>query len=288
MFSLTHYSTSIGWIISNARKCYIDLKTESSQVRILDVGAITSQAIEYAKKLFADLGRLVMLIIFSMIPVVNWITVGYMAKVIKETPSSDSPPKLEEYGTLLVEGLKISIAAGAYMLLPAILISLGAFSLFALSPFGPGIYPLRFLGAGLGTVLFIIGIVLAFLVAIILSMAIVHMVKTGSFGKAFAISEILSVIKKIGWRSYIAWLVVIVVCSFVVGLLAAIPAVGWIISLIISPVFGVFSSRSAALVCTSAETPSVSTVSVGKKFCISCGRELPEDSKFCGSCGKPQ
>ncbi len=286
---------------SNARKCYIALETESSQVRVLDVGAITNQAIEYAKKLFADLGKLVMLVIFSMIPVVNWITAGYMAKVIKETPSSDSPPKLEEYGTLLIEGLKISIAAGAYMLAPAILIALGAFSLFPPSTFGPSIYPLRFLGAGLGTVLFIVGIVLAFLVSIVLSMAIVHMVKTGSFGKAFAVSEILSVIKKIGWRSYIVWLVAIVVCSFVVSLLAAIPAIGWIISLIISPVFGVFFSRSAALVYTSAETPSVSTVfagktetrsvstvSAGKKFCISCGRELPEDAKFCGSCGTPQ
>ena len=273
---------------SNARKCYIVLETESSQVRVLDVGAITNQAIEYAKKLFADLGKLVMLVVFGMIPVVNWITAGYMAKVIKETPNSDSLPKLEEYGALLIEGLKISIAAGAYMLAPAILIALGAFSLFAPSPFGPGIFPVRFLGAGLGTVLFIIGIVLAFLVAIVLSMAIVHMVKTGSFGKAFAISEILSVIKKIGWGSYIVWLVVIVVCSFVVGLLTAIPVVGWIISLIISPVFGVFSSRSAALVYTSAEAPSVSTVSAGKKFCMSCGRELPEDSKFCGSCGKPQ
>jgi len=63
-------------------------------VSLLDLGQNIDRSIYYAKKMLSDLGRLAILVILNMIPVVNWIVVGYIAKVVKETPGSDSPPKL--------------------------------------------------------------------------------------------------------------------------------------------------------------------------------------------------
>ncbi|OGD54915.1 hypothetical protein A3K80_01730 [Candidatus Bathyarchaeota archaeon RBG_13_38_9] len=266
----------------------------------MDLGQNINQSIEYTKKLFSDFGRLVILIILDIIPIVNLIVAGYMARVIRETPSVDSPPKLENYGNMWIDGLKIAVASLIYMIIPMILIILGGMSLFAsfMIPIqGSGFQkiPFGFIPAGLGAMFFGIGIIFAFLVAIILAMAIVHMIKTDNFGKAFAVSEILGIIGKIRWGSYIVWLIVIFIFAVIVGAIGAIPVIGWLISLVISPIFGVFAARSAALTYTSSESPTVTTAPTaptgapsGKKFCISCGAEIPDEATFCPGCGKPQ
>jgi hypothetical protein len=100
-------------------------------VTLLDLGTNINQSIEYAKKLFSEAGRLVILIILDIIPIINLIVAGYIARVIKETPSVDSPPKLENYGNMWIDGLKIAIASLIYMIIPVILIMLGGMSLFA-------------------------------------------------------------------------------------------------------------------------------------------------------------
>jgi len=50
----------------------------------------------YATKLFKDVGRLIILIILNIIPIVNFIVSGYFARVIRESPRSDAPPPLEK------------------------------------------------------------------------------------------------------------------------------------------------------------------------------------------------
>jgi ribosomal protein L40E len=261
-------------------------------VNLLDLEQNLNSSIEYTRRLFADLGRLVVLIILNIVPIVNLIVAGYYAKTVRETPGSDSPPRLEQYGDLWIDGLKIVIATIVYMIVPLILIIVGALSLFTgfmWSVYGPGI---MMLPAGLSVTLLVAGIILAFAVAIIMAMAVVHMVKIGSFGKAFAVGEILNIIRKIGWGKYILWLIVIFVFAVIVGALSQIPAVGWIISLIVSPVFGVFAARSAALMYASATSPAaVSARPVEpqeKKFCMACGAQIPKETTYCPLCGKPQ
>jgi len=108
---------------------------------------------------------------------------------------------------------------------------------------------------GVAIVTMLIGVILMFFLAIILAMAIVHMVKHNSFGKAFAVGEILAVIRKIGWGKYILWLIVIFVCALILGAISMIPLIGWLISAIISPVFGVFASRSATFMYSEGAPP---------------------------------
>ncbi|MBS7623613.1 DUF4013 domain-containing protein [Candidatus Bathyarchaeota archaeon] len=259
---------------------------------LLDLGQNMNSSIEYTRKFFVDLSRLAVLVILNIIPIVNLIVAGYYVKTIRETPSSDSPPRLEQYGDLWVDGLKIVIAIIAYMIVPLVLIVVGASSLFAgftWGAYGPGIVMLP---AGLGVTLLIAGVILAFAVAIIMAMAVVHMVKTGSFGKAFAVDEILGIIGKIGWGEYILWLIIVFVFAVTVGAVGQIPAIGWIISLVISPVFGVFTSRSAALMYTDAVSLGAATAAPAapseKKFCMACGAQIPKGATYCPLCGKSQ
>jgi len=213
----------------------------------LELSENIGSSIDYAKKMFRDLGRLVILIVLSIIPIVDLVVAGYFCKVIRETPTSSELPELKDYAAMWVQGLKVAVAAIVYMIVPIILIQLGVGVGFF---FGyPGII------TGVAIVTMLIGVILMFFIAIILAMAIVHMVKHNSFGKAFAVGEILAIIRKIGWGKYILWLIIIFVCALILGAISMIPLIGWLISAIISPAFGVFASRSATLIYSEGAPP---------------------------------
>ena len=76
----------------------------------MDLGGIIGNSLEYAKKLFSDIGRLIILIVLDIVPIVNLIVGGYFAKVVRESPSSNEVPKLEGYGQMFVQGLKLAVA----------------------------------------------------------------------------------------------------------------------------------------------------------------------------------
>lgn len=221
----------------------------------LDLAQNLNNSFEFARKMFSDFGRLVILIILDLIPIVNWVVAGYAARVLKASPGADEPPKLEDYGGMFVEGAKIFFASLIYMIIPLILIVAGAGSLIAGMVmaggpnFGFGFTPAQWLFfGGTGIVLVLIGLVVAFLMLIILAAGIAHMIKTGSFGKAFAFGEILRLIGKMGWGKYLAWIILVAIIAAIVGaLVGAIPYVGWLISAIIGPALTVFIFRSLGL-----------------------------------------
>ncbi len=246
---------------------------------------------DYAKKLFSEGGRLVILIVLDLIPIVNWIVIGYAARVLRESPGTEAPPKLERYGDMFVDGAKVFFASLIYMIIPIILIGAGA--AFFIAPMfmlqGEVIPSIMMLG-GTGLVLVLVGIVLAFFFLIILGGGIAHMIKSGRFGKAFAFGEILSIIRGIGWGRYLGWVMLVVVIAIVIGLLAgAIPFVGWIISAIISPVLTVFIFRSLGLLYNEGAPPELRVQAippiVGGMVCSSCGTLLQPYHKFCPNCG---
>jgi len=222
----------------------------------LDIASNLSNSFEYAKKLVSDFGRLLILIVLNLIPVVNWIVVGYAARVLRESPGADAPPKLEDYGKLFVEGAKVFFASLIYMIIPLIIVVAGLGSFFASMVMGggptfmPGGFEPSTMGllSGTGIALVVIGAVIAFVMLILLAAGIAHMIKTDKFVKAFAFGEILGIIKKVGWGKYIAWIILVAVIAFIVGAITgAIPYVGWLISVIIGPGVIVFFFRSLGL-----------------------------------------
>ena len=292
----------------------------------MNLGDNFSDSFEYTKKLGSDIGRLIILIVLNIIPIVDWIVIGYQARVLKESPGTGTPPKLENYGELFVQGAKVYFAALIYMLIPLILIIVGALGTFAgfVWPQTLALAPMFLLG-GAGVGFLLVGIILAVVLLIFLGVGMAHMIKTGKFGKAFAFGEILGIIRGIGWGKYLGWIVVTVTVSVILGGIGAVPIVGWIISIILQPIFGVFIFRSMGLLyndgapaelkvqaptvtgnaCAScgttlqahhkfcpncgaaAPTPSPIT-EPATKFCISCGAKIPSTAIFCGSCGAKQ
>ena len=284
---------------------------------------------DYAKKMFSDFGRLIVLIVLNVIPIVDWIVIGYAARVLRESPGSNDPPKLEKYGEMFMDGAKVFFASLIYMLIPAIFIGAGAASFVASGLFhGQIVGPGAMMFGGTGVVLILIGIVAAFFFLLILGIGIAHMIRTGKFGKAFAFGEIFGIIRIIGWAKYIGWAIVVFIIALVVGGIAgAIPYVGWLLSVIISPLLSIFIFRSLGLlynegappelrtqtttstaggiVCASCGTalqphhkfcpscgatvpPQATTIPTESKFCISCGAKVPAGVTFCGSCGAKQ
>ena len=206
-----------------------------------------TDSINYTQILFTDLGRLLVLIILDIIPIVDLVVLGYVCRVIKEPPDSKELPPLENYWDLWVQGLKIVVAAIIYMIIPMILIvPFVLLTVLAWMAF-PILTGLTVIGWFVAIPMMIIGVLLAFFLAIALAMAIVNMVRKDSFGKAFAFGEILGVIGRVGWGTYVLWLIILFVCTLIIFGIGSIPAIGWILALIIAPIFGVFVARSASL-----------------------------------------
>ncbi len=248
-----------------------------------------SNSFEYAKKLFSDGGRLIILIVLGLIPIVNLIVVGYAARVLRESPGTGTPPKLEKYGELFVDGAKVSFASLVYMLVPTILIIAGGASLFAslLTLQGNIVAPSMMLG-GAGLVLVLVGILLAIILLILLGIGMAHMVKTRKFGKAFAFGELFSIIGAIGWLKYLGWIIILVLITALVGAVAGlIPFVGWIVSAVVSPILSVFVFRSLGLLYNDGAPPELrAQLSVVTALvCSSCGTPLQPHHKFCPNCG---
>jgi len=263
----------------------------------LRLAQIFDDSFEYTKKLFSKFGRLIILIIFNLIPLISWIVSGYAARVLRESPGTSEPPELEKYSSMFVDGAKIFFASLIYMLIPIALIGAGIGSFIVGLVIRGWPDPLRGLNpsdillfGGAAVVLVVIGVVLGFIMLILLAAGIAHMIKTGKFGKAFAFGEVLNVIRGIGWVRYLGWIIIVAVVSIIVGaIVSSIPYVGWVIGAIISPGLSVFFFRSLGLLYNEGAPPSLMvpvTPSVAMT-CASCGVQLQPHQRYCPGCGAP-
>jgi len=213
-----------------------------------------SYAADYTKGLLSRLGDYIILTIISIIPIVNFIAWGYYGRVIKDASASKEPPKLEKYWDMFVGGLMVFVA-GIIWAIPIIIISaiiaIPFIGVIALSHWNQVMSPDLFANPGaillpMAPLMAIMGII-AFLVGIVALMGIIHMFKTGSFGKAFALGEILNIIGKIGWLRYLAWLVISFILVAVIGAFSWIPFIGWVIGAFLSVLLITFLARSISI-----------------------------------------
>ena len=186
--------------------------------------------VESVKRPFTDIGKLVLGIVISIIPIVNFMFSGYLLNVAKSAMKKDMDlPKWENWGTLFVEGL-LAFVIGIIYMLPVVVILGGLLLVGGLSV--PGLIAGGMLGmagvmAGLGiylAVLVIIALVLGFLSTV----ALLTYAETRDFSSAFAFRDI---IKKAFTGTYIVGfiitMVIVGVIAFIIGL---IPLIGQFLS----------------------------------------------------------
>ena len=210
-----------------------------------------NQAAQYTGSIFQRIGELLILIVLSIIPIVDFIALGYYARIVRDSPSSKSTPKLERYGDMFVEGLKIFVVGIIWLIIIGIIAAIIAIPFVAAAVFTIITNPASFFSTGwlfaLGALAAIFAIV-AFLLGIFAFMGVIHMVKTNSFGKAFAFGEIYKMIGKIGWIRYLASFVVFFIVLAIVGALnGSFGPIGWVVGAVLSVLAGLFISRTIGL-----------------------------------------
>lgn len=196
---------------------------------------------KFTGKIFSKIGNLIILIILSIIPIVNFIVVGYLGRIIREGRKISEPPIISEYGKLFFEGLKIIVATIVYALVPIILLVILVLASIPVTHWYPGQIPApgTFIGlmAGVGSIVLIV----LFIFLIFGVIAIGNMIRTNNFMKIFAFGENWKIITKIGFIKYIIWLVLVFVIMLVC---AAISDALWIIGAIVDLIAGIFVARS--------------------------------------------
>lgn len=202
----------------------------------MNIGSNLSSSFGYAKDgLVGHWVRWILLIISSIIfPLI----LGYQLRVMRgESPA----PEADNWVKMLIDGILYCIIAFIYAI-PLIII--------AMVTMGPGVFMLMSdpsaVAAGMGT--FAIGLIIFIIVAIIISLfeviAIVNFARKESFGAAFAFGDILAKIKEIGWISlFIQILVLEIVLSIIYFVLGIIPVIGWLLMIILAPMFSIWSAK---------------------------------------------
>ncbi len=208
-----------------------------------------TKASEYTRSIFQRIGDLLILFVISIIPIVNFIALGFYSRIVRDQSASKNPPTLEGYTDLFVDGLKIFAVAIIWAII-VLIISLIVGIPFLVAAFG-SFTTLNFTAGYLLVVLLpylALVFVIAFFVGIIAFMGIVHMFKRNSFGKAFAFTEIFNVIGKIGWGRYLAFLLLYFVANGIVSLFTfGLYPLGWVISAFLSVLVSIFFIRTIGL-----------------------------------------
>jgi hypothetical protein len=221
----------------------------------MDIGEIISDSLSYPSQNWKNVLILGILFLISFLIIPAFLVMGYFFRVLKGSIAGfDELPDFDEWGEMLIDGLKIFVVQFVYFLIPAIIILIGVWaSIASISVTDAGNLANPGLVFGLMGVTAIIGIILAIILGLIASIAIANMaLNNGEIGAAFRFSEILEKIAMIGWGKYIVWYIVMIIIGLIGGVIAGIlniiPFIGTIIALlVVYPYLYMFSARSLAL-----------------------------------------
>lgn len=201
----------------------------------MDFGQMLTESYEYAKEaLWGKWEKWIFLIVSAIIfPLL----LGYTMEIMR---GKKPAPPLENWGKLFIDGLKLFVVGIIYAI-PVIILAIiliGGSILLFMNP--------NALVEAIST--FFLGIIIIIIVAIVIimisTMGNVRLSRTGRMGEAFNFHAIFEHIGKIGWGSYfVALLVMFIVIGIIEAIVVFIPVVGWLLSLILTPAYSIFTSR---------------------------------------------
>jgi len=211
----------------------------------MDVIGSISDAFSYASE--GLVGKWVRWIILIVASVIFPLIMGYTLRIMRGVTPAPEP---EDYLGMFIDGIKMLIIGFVYMIIPCIIGLLvfslsggfGAFTMMMMDVSKPGAY-LGMLAGTLG-ISFLIFFIVMFIFSLFEIIGMVQFARSGSMGEAFAFSEILERIGKIGWGSYLIALIVLGVVFFIIyGILSIIPVIGWLLTLILMPFLSIVGAR---------------------------------------------
>lgn len=216
----------------------------------MDYGEMLSDSFSYAKD--AVWGKWVQWILLVISTFIFPLIMGYVVRIYSGVKPA---PEMGNWVGTFIDGLKLFVIGIIYAIPVFIIAAISvAPAIVIASSNGDPMLALGSLGVGL-----LVMIVVAILISLISAIGVIRFAQKDSMGQAFAFGAIIEHIGKIGWGSYIIALIVLwiagLVFGFIVGLLFAIPIIGWLIALFLSPVWTIFAARYMTLIYESAPAP---------------------------------
>ena len=190
---------------------------------------------------------------------------GYVVRVYRGTKPA---PDFTEWVTLFVDGIKLAIVWLLWFIpLLAVLVAMIAIafvsfiSVKATAASAPDITMLL-----LVLLLLLVEFVLFVIVMLFGILGAVRFARTGSIREGIRFSAILTTIRTMGWLSYILALIVLVVVTVIFFIITAIldfiPFIGWVIVLLVTPFFTIFTARYFAVLYEQGEPQAVAPAPV--------------------------
>jgi len=193
-----------------------------------DLSSIASKSFDFMAKLLKDVGNLLILIVLNVIPIINFIVLGYFARVVRA--DADEPPKISDYGGLFIEGLKLVIAGLIYAIVPILLLIIGGgVALFA------GLVWWRQIVAPVVLLLIALAVILLIAILFFALPALGMYMRTGDFSKVLAFGEAWDLIRRFGLSNYILFFILLAVFN------AIVYAIGSLIPWFGAAILGVFA-----------------------------------------------
>ncbi len=218
----------------------------------VDSGKIIEDSFGYAKEGLAGRWDRWILLIFSCI-----IFPFYWGYVLRIYRGADPSPRLDNWGTMFVDGIRLLFISLIY----AIPVLILCFLLFesadmirsSVNPAAIGSLILAVLGGA------IILIIVALLTWLIVMTAGVRFARKDTMSEAFNFGAIFSHIGRIGWMTYIIALLMLLIALINIVIIClvinmVIPYLGIILFLILLPFMSLFSPRYITLLYESADT----------------------------------
>lgn len=178
------------------------------------------------------IGGVLTLLSFLLIPA--FAVYGYLVRAIRSNLDGEAePPEFDDWGTLIVDGIKVFVVGFLYMLVPLAVMFLTVGTALAAILTGSEAGA----AAGLGTLVF--GLVISFVLFLIFgyfaAVGIVNLAREDSFGAAFDLDTLRNV--GLDGDYAVPWLVsvgVFIGVSMITGVLNIIPLLGTIVGVFLN------------------------------------------------------
>ncbi len=177
---------------------------------------------------FQDLKTLIIGIIVMIIPIVNFIGVGYFLECARTGMKKNKKlPEWKDWINLFIKGIGVFVISLIYAIPALIVLALtagatiltGGFSALMAGDILALVNMVASLGIGL-----IITVIVGLVMSIITYAAVMRYAEKGSFSSAFELSAISK--KAFTGTFFVAWLISIVYALIVMGILSLIPVIG--------------------------------------------------------------
>jgi hypothetical protein len=204
--------------------------------------ATLASALNYPKNCPSALGNplfvgaVLNVLAYFLVPMV--VLTGYAVETFRRTLAGDpEPPKFADLRRLLVDGLKGSVVAGAYLVVPVLVLTVAyGLALPRQTPLGPaGRFDTGVFALGL-----LVALPLLLVASYLLPAAFAGLARTDRLGAAFAPGTLLRVAVDatyfVGWLKAAAVYLLYFVILGVLTVLLVVPIVGWLAFALIVPV----------------------------------------------------